>query len=177
MGTGDMFDDSGGYKSHHHKSREVTPEELQELERRARKEGKRDIILSQLVDQQAETVKALREVNIRLAEGGRDIDRLDEEHSQTIQSVKAIGVQAQKATDLMTAHVAQCDERWNMLKKQININEQKTDKQPTVVQTVVANVLSALVIAAVMGGLMAWIMLGNQPKQQQPSTPPTHNKP
>lgn len=163
MTSDDMFDDSGGYRSHHHKSREITPEELQELERRARKEGKRDIILSQLVDQQAETVKTLREVNIRLAHGDRDIERLDEEHKTTIQSMRAIGEQASEATQLMCAHVAKCDERWDMLKEQIDQNKDITDKYAkknpsTVTQTIIANVISGIIIAAIMGGLMAYFV-------------------
>jgi len=159
MATDGMFDESGGYQSNRHPSREITPEEIQELERRARKEGKRDIILSQLVDQQAETAQTLREVQIRIAQGDRDIERLNEEHSAAFNSIKSIADQADKTTELVTVRMTQYDERLDSLSRQVE--DSIKEGKPNIVNSVITNVVSAVVIAAVMGGLAAWVMVKN----------------
>lgn len=192
MSNGSMFDDSGSYQQYdpsRNKSREVTPEELQDLERRARKEGKRDIILSQLVDHQAETAKTLKEINVRLAHGDRDIERLDEdnkrlvqEHRDLFESIRQLHNQNNETLQILKSHIGQCDSKFTRSDHRISQNSQRINQveksnidtkkhiknginSNTMTQTIIANVVSALVVAVVIGGLMSYfIFSGSNPK-------------
>jgi len=173
----DMFEsDSGKHNVHRYEkkvSREFTAEELAEFERKARKEGKRDIILSQLVEQQAETATTMKNIQTRLTEGDRDIKRLNDEHAATLASLNKVADQANKATSSFKEHIAQCDERWKVVEKTINdANKNITarianNKQMNpILQTTLSNLISALVIAAVMGGLMAYFSGNSRDKNK-----------
>lgn len=177
-------------------SQEFTQDQLNDLKKEARKEGKRDILMSQLVEQQAETAKTLETITVRLTEGGKDIDSLKENYSKLedesearLSAITKVGEQAAKATTLIETHINDCDKRkesedarkdredaredarWDKLHGRIDdaIKPKtketkaltKNPKEETILDKVTANVISALIIAAMLGGLGAYFIFMN----------------
>lgn len=195
----DSGDDDTPRKSSYSRqnSQEFTQDQLNDLKKEARKEGKRDILMSQLVEQQAETAKTLEAVTVRLTEGGKDIDslkenysKLEEESEARLSAITKVGEQATKATTLIETHINDCDkrkrsedarkdkedaredDRWDKLHSRIDdaIKPKtkvltkaltKNPKEETILDKVTANVISALIIAAMLGGLGAYFIFMN----------------
>lgn len=163
-------------------SREYTAEELADLERKARKEGKRDILLSQLVEQQTVTTRALDTISIRLAEGSKDIDNIESrqeklekrqneienESASRLKALNDVSLQAQQATSLIESHIKECKERkkiendrWDKVEKSLDAQTKKVFNKNTdsLWDKIGVNVISTIIVAAIMGGLFAYFFL------------------
>ena len=85
-----------------------------------------------------------------------------------MQALNSVSAQTKTATTLIETHIRECkerkkveDERWNKVEKSLDAQTKRYVKNnpETVWDKIGVNVISAVIIAAIMGGLFAYFFL------------------
>lgn len=159
------------------RSREVSQDELDELERRARKEGKRDIILSQLVEQQADTANTIKDINARLTKGDLEIKRATEGVKSSSSSIQKIGEQVSLTAQILDKHLVEYQSRC-YYDDEYKKNNEESKKPNPLISSILSQVISAIIMLIVVGALMSYFASKDQPQSNKgPSQNKSQNNP